>query len=194
MNGSEFVFRLLAAKHQVHFDRFVYESGIGDLAVELLFKPVEQAWTEHPFQSGVIGCLRSGLEPLALTEPVPFRGWNGVSARTVASRHVAQPMQQWEYLVEIAIGDQRLFMNASPAVEYSLSACSVCSIRFEFSLKLVSQPANNATDTRPIKDSATVFRMNSAPHRAPIGRNPVRLADDHLGNQIGEEVALARPE
>ena len=99
---------MLAAQHQIDLQRLVDESRLVDPGVELLLQPVQQTRTEHALERGMIGGIRRRQQPGVLAEPVALRQRASARVDAVAGGRIAQPMQQRQDLVEIAIGDQGL--------------------------------------------------------------------------------------
>ena len=104
-------------------------------------------------------------------------------------------MQQRQNLVEIAIGDQRLLDQRRAGG--CILTVDLHGLLDQIGVLLVAgEPGDDPVRSRhrPINDSAAVLRISARRTARTVGRDPIGLADDDLGDQIGEEKALAEPE
>ncbi len=186
------VVRVLAGQHLVDLQRLVDELRLVEVGVEHLLDAQDQAGAERAFQRAVVGFLRRRVEPAALAEAEALPHRHVRPARRVADGHGAQRVEQRRLrLVEVRVVHCALADQACGA-----DAVFLHGVVHLADQRVVGGEAHpqrrdaHARHQRHGGEARSAEKAVAADAGAVVG-DPARLAEDDLGEEVGEEEGAA---
>ena len=182
----------LAAQHQIDLERLVHEGRVVDVLLDLLLERQNEARPHQPFERLLINLIGRVLQarPLAQTEGLVDRG--RVVAPGVADRQVRQAADQLVDRQQARIGDRSLLDERSGGG--GIVGDAALRRRDERLVSRVAHPPEPEHAEGRERDEAEDRDANRerTANGGDVGRHPAGFAEDHLGHQVMEKIALAR--